>query len=122
MANKIITYLITSVWLVNGLLCKVLNLLPRHSKIVARILGNEYSRIATVLIGFSEVIMAIWILSAFKKRANAITQIVVIATMNMIEFLLASDLLLWGKLNAMFAFLFILVIFFNEFYFNKKIA
>jgi hypothetical protein len=34
--------------------------------------------------------------------------------------MLASDLLLWGKLNALFAFLFVLVVYFNEFYLNKK--
>lgn len=40
--------------------------------------------------------------------------------MNFIEFLYAPDLLLWGKLNSVFAFLFLLVVYFNEFYLNKK--
>lgn len=117
---KIVIYCIATVWIVNGLFCKVLNLVPRHEQIVARILGNTYSRSLTILIGFSEIIMAVWILSNYKTRLNAIAQIVVIATMNTLEFILAPDLLLWGKLNSLFAFLFILVIYFNEFYLNKK--
>lgn len=118
--QRTITYLISLVWIANGLLCKVLNLVPRHEQIVSRILGNDYSRLLTVLIGLSEIVMAIWVLSGFKKRFCAITQMVVIATMNALEFILAPDLLLWGKFNSLFAFLFILVIYSNEFLLNRK--
>jgi hypothetical protein len=118
--NRVLTFCIAVVWIANGLFCKVLNLVPRHAEIVARIIGEDYSRPLTVLIGCSELVMAIWILSGFKSRINALTQIVVVGTMNILEFMLASDLLLWGKLNALFAFLFVLVVYFNEFYLNKK--
>ena len=64
--------------------------------------------------------MAVWILAAYKTKLNAIAQIVVVATMNILEFILVPDLLLWGKLNSLFAFIFILVVYFNEFNFNKK--
>jgi hypothetical protein len=104
------------------LFCKVLNLVPRHEQIVARILGNEYSRPLTFLIGLSEIAMAIWILSRIKTRLNAIAQILIVATMNTLEFILVPDLLLWGKLNSFFAFLFIVVVYYNEFYFTKKFA
>lgn len=107
------------IWLANGLFCKVLDLVPRHEAIVARILGDEYSGILILLIGLAEIIMAIWILSGFMKRFNAITQMIVIGTMNILEFLLAPDLLLWGKMNSFFAFLLILVIYFNEFHLNQ---
>lgn len=117
---KILTYCIAAVWIVNGFFCKVLNLVPRHEQIVARILGDDYSRLLTIIIGLLEIIMAVWILSAFKSKLNAITQIIVIATMNTIEFILVPDLLLWGKINSLFAFIFILVVYFNEFYLNKK--
>jgi uncharacterized membrane protein YuzA (DUF378 family) len=122
--KKVKSYLIAGVWLVNGLFCKVLNLVPRHQDIVAKILSlNNYSaRIITILIGISEIIMALWILSKFKARLNAIAQIIIIATMNTMEFFLAPDLLLWGKANSLFAFLFIVLIYFNEFYLNKKLA
>jgi len=114
--NKILNYLIAAVWIANGLFCKVLNLVPRHREIVARIIGNAHAGVLTRAIGFSEMAMAVWILSGFKTKLNAITQVVVIATMNSLEFIMAPDLLLWGRFNALFAFLFILVILYNEFY------
>ena len=117
---KILTYCIATVWITNGLFCKVLNLVPRHEQIVARILGDDHSRLLTILIGLSEIIMAVWILSGYKTELNAIVQITVVATMNTLEFLLVPDFLLWGKLNSLFAFIFILVVYFNEFYLNKK--
>lgn len=116
---KILTNCFATVWIVNGLFCKVLNLVPRHEQIVARISGDNHSRILTFLIGLSEIVMAVWILSGNKAKLNAIAQIVVVATMNTIEFMLVPDLLLWGKLNALFAFCFILVVYFNEFHLNN---
>ena len=120
--HKLLTYCIATVWIANGLFCKVLNLVPRHQQIVAKILGIEHSRLLTIAIGCSEIFMAIWILSKIKTRLNAIAQISIVAIMNTLEFILAPDLLLWGRLNALFAFLFILVVYFNEFYWNKKLA
>ena len=92
----------------------------RHEQIVARILGGDHSSQLTVLIGLSEIIMAAWILSGYKTKLNAIVQIGVVVMMNTLEFILVPDLLLWGKLNSIFALLFILVVYFNEFYLNKK--
>ena len=119
--HKILTYFITAVWLANGLFCKVLNLAPRHEQIVAKILSNEYSKQLTVLIGFSEIIMAIWILTKFKSKLNAIIQMTVVAVMNVIEFIVVPDLLLWGRLNIVFAFMFIGLVYYNEFVLNKKL-
>ena len=118
--SKIITFLIGIVWLINGLFCKVLNRVPRHRLIVARILGDEYSKPTTIFIGLAEVVMTVWIISGFKQRLNAIVQMIVIATMNFLEYILAPDLLLWGKFNALFAFLFIAIIWINEFKLNKN--
>lgn len=117
---NIIIYGISTVWIINGLFCKVLNLVPRHEEIVARILGSNYSRILTLLIGCSEILMAIWILTGINSRFNAIAQIVIIAAMNMLEFILVPDLLLWGRFNSLFAFVFIVLIYFNEFHLNPK--
>ncbi len=122
LTNKLLNYLIAIIWLINGLICKLLNLVPRHQEIVGRILGTEYAFIFTKLIGLSEIVMAIWIWSRFKTKLNAISQIIIIATMNTLEFMLVPDLLLWGKLNAVFAFLFILLIYYNEFVLNKKLV
>lgn len=109
-----------TVWLANGLFCKVLNLVPRHEQIVARILGNDHARPLTLLIGFSEIMMAVWIVSGYKSKVNAVVQIAVVVTMNTLEFILVPDLLLWGKLNALFALVFVIIVGFNEFYFNQK--
>jgi hypothetical protein len=116
-----LTVLIASVWLVNGLVCKVLNLVPRHEQIVARILGESYSRQLTVLIGVSEIVLAIWVLMRFRSKLSAIIQITLVASMNIVEFILAPDLLLWGKFNSLFALLFIGLIYYNEFVLNKEL-
>ena len=119
MRTNAINYLIASVWMINGLFCKLLNLTPRHQEIVARILGSSYASLLIKLIGVFEIGMAIWILTCIKRRLNAATQIVVILTMNALEFVLTPDLLLWGRFNILFALLFVAVIFYNEFYSNK---
>ncbi len=120
--HKILTYCIAAVWIVNGLFCKVLGFVPRHEEIVERITTVDRPSAAylTILIGISEIIMAVWILSGYKSRLNAIAQIIIVATMNTLEFLLAHDLLLWGKLNAFFAFLFMVVVYYTEFNLHKR--
>lgn len=117
---KLIDYLIAAVWLVNGLFCKVLNLVPRHQEIVAAILGQEHARLLTIAIGISEVLMAVWILTGIKSRLNAIVQILVIGVMNTLEFILLPHLLLWGRFNSLFALLLILVIYYNEFHLKPQ--
>jgi hypothetical protein len=119
--HQTLSYLIALVWIINGLFCKVLNLVPRHLQIVSRILGNEYAVFFTKVIGVSEVLMAAWILSKIRTRLCAITQIIIIAIMNTIEFFLAPDLLLFGKINSIVAFVFIVIIFYNEFFLRKII-
>jgi len=119
--HKILNYLIAAVWLINGLVCKVLNVVPRHEEIVERILGGDHSKLLTILIGFSEIGMAIWILTKFKSKLNAIAQMTVVATMNILEYILVPDFLLWGKFNSLFALLFIGIVYFNEFTLNKKL-
>ena len=118
--TKWLNYLIAMVWITNGLFCKVLNLVPRHQQIVEKILTPEHARFWTMLIGVAEVGMAMWILSGIFPRINAVTQIAVIGTMNFLEFVLAPDLLLWGRLNALFAGLFMLLVAFSEFYVRNR--
>lgn len=108
-------FFIASIWFINGFFCKLLNIVPRHREIVGNILGNEYAILFTKLIGIAEIVMAIWILSKYRSRLNATLQIFIIATMNILEFILVPDLLLWGRFNALFALLFIIVIYFYEF-------
>ena len=120
--HQILTAFIALVWLVNGLYCKVLNFVPRHQQIVANILGDANARLFTVLIGISEIGMAVWIVSGILPRLNAAIQILVIAAMNTLEFILVPHLLMWGRLNAIFAFMFILLICYNSFFRHKQLA
>ncbi|MFZ1381084.1 MAG: DoxX-like family protein [Saprospiraceae bacterium] len=124
MTNKTIsnflTYCIAGVWIINGLYCKILNFVPRHQEIVGRILGSDHTRILTIIIGVLEILMAVWIISKINSRLNAIAQITIVATMNIIEFLVVPDLLLWGRFNILFAFFFIFIVYCNQYYFNKK--
>lgn len=103
-------YFIALIWLVNGLYCKVLGLVPRHREIVARILGERFSGGITVLIGVAEILMAVWVLSGIKRRLCAVFQIGVVLMMNLMETFLVPDLLLWGRLNLLFACFFCLLV------------
>ena len=119
--HRIVTYFIASVWMINGLFCKVLNLVPRHQEIVACILGDSQSRLLTLILGSAEILMALWVISGVKSGLNMLAQIVIIGTMNLLEFILAPDLLLWGRWNMLFAFLFIVVIWWNFHYKEKRL-
>jgi hypothetical protein len=111
---------IALVWLINGLFCKVLNLVPRHELIVARILGDAHSGLLTKAIGSFEILMFIWIMSGIKRRWSAILQVILVATMNIIEFIHAPDLLLFGRMNIVFASVFIMIILVNEFILRRN--
>jgi hypothetical protein len=120
--HKSLTFFIAAVWFVNGFFCKLLDMVPRHELIVSRTLGPQFAMPLTKIIGALEVLMSVWIVSRIMPRINAITQIMVIATMNALEFFLVPDLLLWGKGNAVFAFLLIMLIAYNGFYLNRSAA
>ncbi|HMP93257.1 MAG TPA: DoxX-like family protein [Phnomibacter sp.] len=115
--HKAITVFIALVWFTNGLYCKVLNGVPRHQQIVQEIfnLTDATARALTLLLGFAEIVMALWILSGYKLTLNAVAQILLVAVMNMIELWGVPHLLLWGKLNAIFALLFIALVYYNAF-------
>ncbi len=97
---------IAAVWLANGLVCKLLGLLPRHELIVARILGSAHAGLLTKAIGAGEVLLAFWVLSGRRAGWAVNVQIALILTMNVLESFLAPDLLLWGRANLLFALLF----------------
>lgn len=95
--------LFAAVWLVNGLWCKVLAGVPRHGEIVARILGETHAPLLARLIGAGEAVFALWILSGVRWKWSCALQIAAVAVMNVIELLLAPDLLLFGRFNALVA-------------------
>ena len=119
--HNFLIYFVACIWFTNGLICKVLNFVPRHEAIVAAIIGSSFSRQITFDIGVSEIIMGIWILSRFKSKLNAVVQITVVAVMNLLEFILTPELLLWGKFNSVFACVFIAVVYWYEFVLNKTL-
>lgn len=108
---KGLRYGIAAVWMGNGLLAKLLHLVPRHEAIVARILGPAYAGPLTRLIGLAEIGLGLWVLSGRWPRPTAALQIGLVLTMNALERWLAPDLLLWGPFNFAFALLFALVVF-----------
>ena len=120
--HNTLNVLFAAIWITNGLFCKILNLAPRHQEIVAHILEERYARTITVIIGILETGLGIWIFSKKNSRLISILQIVGIAAMNVLEFFLVPDLLLWGKYNSVFALLLIIAIYYNQFQLNKKMA
>lgn len=120
MTRYSLTLLIAAVWFINGFFCKVLDLVPRHREIVARILGDTYASPLTICIGCLEILMAIWVVTRIKSKLCAITQIIVVMTMNVLEILLTPDLLLFGRLNIVVAIAFVVVVYYNEFVLNQK--
>lgn len=120
--HKILTILISLVWLINGLFAKVLGFVPRHQEIVAKILGNGISFIAVKVIGVLEIGMFIWVISRKYSRLAAIMQIAVVLTMNVLEYIIAPELLLFGRLNIVIAVFFVSVVYFNEFILKPKTA
>jgi hypothetical protein len=104
---------IALVWLVSGLLCKLLDLVPRHQEIVGRILGDEHSFLLTKIIGVLEIAIAAWVFSRKKFHLAAVVQAVLVAAMNVIEFLMAPDLLFFGRVNILFAAAFIILVLVN---------
>ncbi len=125
---KLSTYFIAFVWLINGLFAKVLNFVPRHQEIVQTIfqevfhdfLPLETAFYLTKFIGVSEIILATWIVSGYKGRFVAVLQIILVLVMNIIEFTLVEDLLLFGKWNLVIAICFSLYIYWNEFGLKNK--
>ncbi|MGJ8746027.1 DoxX-like family protein [Polaribacter sp.] len=120
MTQKVLHIFIVFVWLTNGLYCKVLNQVPRHQEIVSKILSEDYAKEIIFIIGILEIMMAVWIVSKIKSKLNSITQITMILSMNILEFIFAKDLLLFGSLNSVFAICFCAVIYYQEFILKEK--
>jgi hypothetical protein len=82
------------VWIVFGLVFKLLRAVPRHERIVARILGERAAPVLTRLIGAGECFVGTWMLSGVLLPWCALAQTALIVTMNAIELRKARDLLL----------------------------
>lgn len=122
--HQTLTILIALVWLANGLFAKVLFLAPRHVTIVQIVthVDRPSAALFTTGIGLLEILMSLWVISKYLSKTNAIVQIIVVATMNILEFILAPDILLWGRMNSLFALLFIIAVYYNEFVLRKEMT
>ncbi len=83
-----------AVWLVFGLVFKVLHVVPRHDDIVAAVLGPELARPLTIAVGVAETMLGLWILSARWPRTCAAVQTLAIFGMNALELTFAREHLL----------------------------
>jgi hypothetical protein len=86
--------LIGAVWIFHGLYSKLLNGIPRHRQIVARILGERHAGLATAVIGIGEIIVGLWALSGWERVLCASAQTAALVAMNTIEIAMAADLLI----------------------------
>jgi hypothetical protein len=89
---------IALVWLVFGLVFKALDVVPRHRKIVARVVGERLSRPVVLLVALGETSIGLWMLSGMFLPLCVALQTAVIATMNVLELRFARDLLLSPRL------------------------
>lgn len=109
--REFLLFLIALVWAINGLVCKVQLLVPRHEQIVGTILGATWARELTCLIGLPELVLACWVVSGWRPRLVFYLQVIAVMSMNLLEFFLATEYLLWGKINLLFAILFIVLLY-----------
>lgn len=85
---------VAAVWLLFGVVFKVLGALPRHERIVARIMGPRVAPALTRVIGLGEAMVGLWMLSGHGLAWCALFQTSLVVTMNAIELRRARDLLL----------------------------
>jgi uncharacterized membrane protein YphA (DoxX/SURF4 family) len=84
-SNRIlIRVAIASVWLYQGLWCKVLGRMPHHGQVIAAVplLDGEAGRVALVLLGLAECGLAAWVISGRRARMAAIAQTTLLLIMN----------------------------------------
>lgn len=86
--------LIASVWVFHGLYSKLLDGIPRHRLIVARVLGDDLAVIATRAVGIAEILLGLWAFSHRWPRTCAAVQTAAIVAMNTLEIARAPDLLI----------------------------
>jgi uncharacterized membrane protein YphA (DoxX/SURF4 family) len=86
--------LIGSVWVFHGLYSKLLDGIPRHRAIVARILGEDLAGPVTMAVGVAEVSLGLWVFSRLFPRTCATVQTLAVVAMNSIEIARANDLLI----------------------------
>lgn len=113
-----IRYFIAAIWFVNGVLCKILNLVPRHQAIVERITDTTHGRLITLIIGVGEFCISIWVAQGVWPKLNAVVQILIIILYSILGYMMAPDLLLFGSFSYIINLTFIILIYYNGFIAN----
>jgi hypothetical protein len=85
---------IAFVWLLFGLLFKALDAVPRHRRIVTRVVGNEHAAVVLWLVALAEIGLGAWMLVGRALPLCMVAQTLLIAAMNTQELRYARDLLL----------------------------
>lgn len=116
---QLIIVLQAVVWLVFGLFGKILPTNSRHVEIVSEILSIQQATPITQAIGIGEILIGFWILSGMARKTVTVVQILLVLSMNIVEFLLVPHLLLYGNLNLIFAVVFATLIYLNEFQWKR---
>lgn len=93
---------VASVWLLFGLVFKLLGFMPRHLRIVERVVGPRWARVLLRVVALGEIGLALWMLSGRGLAACMAVQTAMIVSMNACELRYARDLLLspFGMLLA----------------------
>jgi len=95
MALKSIARLVVgAVWVFHGACSKLLDGVPRHREIVARVLGDDVATVATLGVGVGEVLLGFWVWSGRLPRCCAVVQTAALVSMNALEIARARDLLI----------------------------
>jgi len=86
---------IASVWLYQGVWCKLLGRAPRHQEIVeaAAFLDPAQARLLLYGLGAFECVLAAWMLSGIALREAAAAQTLVLVSMNITAMFRARDLI-----------------------------
>ena len=94
---RAVRFFVAGVWLTHGLYNKLLGGSPRHLAIVQSVpgLAGAVGIRILVAVGLFEVAVAIWVMSRRAPRLCAVTQTVVLLSMNALELTYARPLLLW---------------------------
>jgi hypothetical protein len=85
---------IALVWLVFGGLFKALGALPRHRRIIARVVGEQRAGPVLRLVAVGEISIGLWMLYGRHLVACVAVQSVAIVIMNTLELRYARNLLL----------------------------
>ena len=85
--------LVASIWIYQGLVCKVFAQSPHHLTVfqTATGLAPDWARLALCALGFLETVLAVWVLTRYRPRLAALTQTLLLVGMNGAGLLSAAE-------------------------------